>query len=178
MPGRGESAHVEPDLGEDDLRVHRADAGNLIESFDRASTAPALREAGLAPPVASAPLTGFGLHCGQQLVDAGGERADLGVQRVDLIEQHPRQFGVVIVEPAGQRLDQSGCLGLILPRASSASRCGSRSPAISASSMSRTDSVSRVEATDDTLISASSSSFSSRCQYRERSRVRSIRSRV
>ena len=39
--------------------------------------------------------------------------------------------------------------------------------------MSRTDMVSSVLATAETLISASSSSFSSRCQYRVRSRVRS-----
>ena len=44
--------------------------------------------------------------------------------------------------------------------------------------MSRTDLVSNVEATAETLISESSSSFSSRCQYRVRSRVRSTRSRV
>ena len=44
--------------------------------------------------------------------------------------------------------------------------------------MSRTERVSNLLATDDTLIKASSSSFSSRCQCRVRSRVRSTRSRV
>jgi len=44
--------------------------------------------------------------------------------------------------------------------------------------MSRTDLVSSELATLDTLISESSSSFSSREKYRVRSRVRSVRSRV
>jgi hypothetical protein len=69
-------------------------------------------------------------------------------------------------------------LAFIRPRARPASTFGSRSPAISASSMSRTDLVSSVDATAETLISESSNSFSSRCQYRVRSRVRSTRSRV
>ena len=55
---------------------------------------------------------------------------------------------------------------------------GLRSPAISASIMSRTDLMVIVLATADTLIRASSSSFSSRDQCRLRSRVRSVRSRV
>ena len=44
--------------------------------------------------------------------------------------------------------------------------------------MSRTDSVVIFDATVVTLISASSSSFSKRCQWRVRSRVRSMRVRV
>jgi hypothetical protein len=47
----------------------------------------------------------------KQLLDAGGERAELGGERVDLVQQHPGQFGVVVVETAGQRLDQGGVLG-------------------------------------------------------------------
>src|SRR6266568_4148911 len=34
---------------------------------------------------------------------------------VDLVQQHPGQLGVVVIEPAGQRLDQGGTLGLHLP---------------------------------------------------------------
>ena len=97
-----------------------------------------------------------------------------GGQPVDLIKQHAGDFGVVLVEPAAQRLDQSSTFGFIRPRASSASRRGSRSPAMSASSMSRTERVSNLLATDETLIKASSSSFSSRCQCRVRSRVRLV----
>ena len=55
---------------------------------------------------------------------------------------------------------------------------GLRSPAISASIIARHESVSRVEATAEILISARSSSFSSRAQYRDRSCTRSARSRV
>lgn len=48
----------------------------------------------------------------QQVVDAGGEPGDLCVEGVDLVEQHPGQLGVMIVEPAGERLDEGGVLGL------------------------------------------------------------------
>ena len=44
--------------------------------------------------------------------------------------------------------------------------------------MARADTVLKVLATEDTLISESSSSFSSRWKYRVRSRVRPARSRV
>jgi hypothetical protein len=44
--------------------------------------------------------------------------------------------------------------------------------------MSRTDIEFILDTTADTLISASSSSFSMRCQQRARSRVRSTRNRV
>ena len=63
---------------------------------------------------------------------------------------------------AGQRLDQAVVLGPHPAPARLASTCGSRSPAISASSMSRTDLVSSLLAMAETLIRASSSSFSSR----------------
>jgi hypothetical protein len=33
MPGCGETTHVEPDFGDDDLRRQRADAGDLIEAL-------------------------------------------------------------------------------------------------------------------------------------------------
>ena len=49
VPGRGELAHVEPDFGENDLRVHRADAGNLIESLDRGQLAGVAAKRGLLP---------------------------------------------------------------------------------------------------------------------------------
>ena len=71
MPGRGELTHVQADLGENDLRVHRADARNLIESLDRGQRAGVARSGGCSaggvPTVDS-----FGLHCGQQVLDAGG----------------------------------------------------------------------------------------------------------
>jgi hypothetical protein len=47
----------------------------------------------------------------EQLVDARREGVDLGAQRVDLVQQHPRELGVVLVKPAAQRLDQRVVLG-------------------------------------------------------------------
>jgi hypothetical protein len=73
---------------------------------------------------------------------------------------------------------RSSCLAFIFPRAKAASTCGSRSPAISARTMSCADIVVSLLATDESLISASSSSFSSRCQHRVRSWTSRVRSRV
>jgi hypothetical protein len=69
-------------------------------------------------------------------------------------------------------------LARIFPIARSARALGLRCPAISASSIARTDWVSRVEATEETLIRARSSSFSSLAQCRDRSWTRSARSLV
>ena len=100
----------------------RPDAGDLIEASHRR------QQRGLGAPscqvgvygdraaVGAVAVAGFGGlrvgHGGQQLFDAGGEGGDLRGEGVDLIEQHPREFGVVVVEPAGQRLDQGGPLDL------------------------------------------------------------------
>jgi hypothetical protein len=65
------------------------------------------------------------------------------------------------------------------PIASSARACGSRSPAIIALIMAVQDWLpASLEATDDSLHRASSSSFSSRCQYLVRSWVRCTSWRV
>jgi hypothetical protein len=72
----------------------------------------------------------------------------------------------------------SGIFERILRRARSAIRAGSRSPAISASSIARPDTPRMSEATADSLMPASSSSFSSRWASRERSRVIAVRVRV
>ena len=111
-------------------------------------------------------------------LDAGGEDADLGGEGVDLVEQDPGQLGVVLIEPAGQRLTSAACLTRIRPRARPASTCGSRSPAISASIIARPGAPMMSVATVESLIRASSSSFSIRWACRDRSRVRSSRSRV
>jgi hypothetical protein len=73
---------------------------------------------------------------------------------------------------------RSSCLAFMLPRARAASLCGSRWPAIIALIMSCADSVVSLLATDETLISAPSSSFSSRCQQRVRSWTSRVRARV
>ena len=51
-------------------------------------------------------------HRRQQLVDAGGERVDLGGQGVDLVQQHPGEFGVMVVEPTVEGGDQGRVFGL------------------------------------------------------------------
>jgi hypothetical protein len=50
----------------------------------------------------------FGGH--QQLVDACGQRSDLRVKGVDLIQQHPRQFGMVVIKAPVEGLDQRRAL--------------------------------------------------------------------
>ncbi len=81
---------------------------------------------------------GHGVH---QLFDPGGQGGDLDIESVDLIEQHPREFAVVASNRPVRASTRAARLVFIRPRARSASRRGSRSPAISASSMSRTESV-------------------------------------
>ena len=49
---------------------------------------------------------------GDQFLDPGAEGADLRGKAVDLGQQDGGQFAVVGVEPAGQRLDEGGALGL------------------------------------------------------------------
>ena len=99
-------------------------------------------------------------------LDAGGEGVDLGGQRVDLVQQHPGQLGVVVVEAAVKRLDQRRRAWPSSGRGpGSASAVGSRSPGDQRlDHVARRQRVQLSEATADTLISASSSSFSSRCQ--------------
>ena len=62
-----------------------------------------------------------------------------------------------------------------LPRASSASTAGSRSPAISAAIIARPETPNGSLTTTDSLISASSSSFSTRCFSAVRTASRSTR---
>jgi hypothetical protein len=42
-------------------------------------------------------VIGF-VHGVDELLDADGQRADLGGQRIDLTQQQPRQLGVVVIE--------------------------------------------------------------------------------
>ena len=131
--GGGESGHVQSDLGEDGLRGLWLDARYLVEPLDHVEVRAFCRSVvagldrvhrwgagsrvlpGLArisfgcapagpPGICSPGMAGGSAH-------AGGERADLDCQRVHLGEQHPGQFGVVLVELAVQSLDQGGILG-------------------------------------------------------------------
>ena len=74
-------------LGEDDLRGGDADAGDLIQL----RYLPGVR--------------------GDGLLDPGGERSDLGGERVDAVEHHAQQESVVIGEVPGERLLQDTHLG-------------------------------------------------------------------
>ena len=73
---------------------------------------------------------------------------------------------------------RSSCLAFIRARARSASASGSRWPAIIALIMSCAETVVSLLATAETLTSAASSSFSSRCQQRVRSWTSRVRARV
>ena len=84
----------------------------------------------------------IGFVHGVKLLDAGRQGADLGGQGIDLIQQHPREFGVMVVEPAIEGGEQSRVFGLHPAPRQLGQRLGSRCPAISASTMSRVDSVS------------------------------------
>ena len=50
-----------------------------------------------------------------QFFDARREGVDLGAQRVDLAQQHPRQLGVMLIEATVERGDQLRALGLHPP---------------------------------------------------------------
>ena len=65
----------------------------------------------------------------------------------------------------------AGILTRMRPLASSASTCGSRSPATSAPNLAPAETVVRLEATEDSLIEASSSISSSRVASRVRSPI-------
>jgi len=112
VPGGREPGHIQADLGEDDLGAVTADAGDLIEAGD--GIGPGRIRAGASARAGGAvgvdALRG-GNRC-DQLPDPGGELGDLPVERVDLVQQHPGQLAVMIVEPPRERLDQRAMLGL------------------------------------------------------------------
>jgi hypothetical protein len=154
-----------PDLGDDHLGGVRADPGDLLEALGRRKRPPRLTMPVAAVPVAAVPVAGRwrpgGRDRGDELADAEVELVDLGGQAVDLVEQDPGQLAVVVVELAVQRLGQGGALG---PRRA-AGQLGER-PRVALPGDERLDhapgaeSKSSLHATEDTLISASSSSFS------------------
>jgi hypothetical protein len=85
-----------------------ADAGDHIEPLDRPS------------------------ERGDQLLDLGLDRGDVGAGLVDAGEHGAQQEPVVVGEVPGERLFQQGILTRIRARASWASAMGACSPAISA----------------------------------------------
>ena len=71
---------------------------------------------------------------------------------VVLVEQHPGELGVVLVEAAGQRLDQLGVLDAQPPRPVRPASRGSRSPAISASIIALPETPMMSVATEESFI--------------------------
>ena len=90
-PGRevsrgGETGHVRAGLGGDHVGDQGADPGDRADQFPE-------------------PAKGFDHH-----LDPFGELVDRCGVAVDQVQVHPGQERVVLAEPAGQRLDQLGCL--------------------------------------------------------------------
>ena len=91
------------------------------------------------------------------------ERGDVGVDPIDAVQHPGQQEPVMITEVPVERLLEPGDLGAHAAAAICAKTLGSRSPAINASIIARPDTPKMSEATTDSLIQASSSSFSTRC---------------
>jgi hypothetical protein len=99
------------DLGDDALGGGAADAGDLIEAVQcgqgrRVRAEPGARAGGAVG--VDALRGGDG---GDLLPYPGGEVLNLAAELIDLVQQHPGQLGVMVVDPAGQGLDQGGVLG-------------------------------------------------------------------
>ena len=119
-----------------------------------------------------------GGHRRGQLGGPGGELGDPLVEEGDLVQQQPGELAVVVIEHAVQGLDQVVVLGLHPAAGQGGQRLRVAFPAIIALIMSCAESVVSLLATADTLTSAPSSSFSSRCQHRVRSWTSRVRARV
>ena len=99
---------------------------------------------------------------GQMVLDLCIEGDDVGVDGVDAVQHPVEQEGVMVVEAAGERLLEHRQFLRTAARAISARTFGSRSPAIIAAIIARPDTPKMSEATTDSLMQASSSSFSTR----------------
>jgi hypothetical protein len=114
----GETCHVEPDLGDDDLGGSFGDAGDLVESLHGAEgpCAGVVVDGYVAGGrgVTVRGRRGFWELC-DELLDAGGEPVDLVGAGVDLVQQEPGQVGVVVIEAAVEHLHQRCPLGVQLP---------------------------------------------------------------
>jgi hypothetical protein len=88
--------------------------GDLIQALQRRDHGGARPGAGGRAGAAIGVHAARGGHHPDQLPDAVSEPGDLGVQLIDLVQQHPGQLGVMLIEPAGERLDQGGPLSLHL----------------------------------------------------------------
>src|SRR3954449_408523 len=139
--GGREAGHVRADLGQDALGGPLTDPGDRGEPV----TGPGERDTGLA-----------GVR-GDERVDALVELLDGALQVADVLQGESDQQRVVLAEAAAQRLPQGRDLVPQLSLASSARTTGSRSPATSAASIARPETPSTSEATESSLMPASSS---------------------
>jgi hypothetical protein len=108
MGGCGELAHVETDLGDDDLRGSLGDAGDLVESFDHPE--PVVGIVADDRDVIGRRWWRVGwVRVGERVdrsFDAGGKTGDVRGAGVDLVQQQPGEVGVVGVEATVERLDE------------------------------------------------------------------------
>ena len=145
-----ESAHVQPDLGDDRLSGGDTDAGDLIQSCHRRGDR------------------------GDLGIDALLHPGYIGGDGVDPREHLPEQERVMLAEPSRSTPHvRLAVLDRMDPRASSASTAGSRWPPINAAIIARPDIPNSSLTTTHSLIRAPSSSFSARCFSAVRAVMRS-----
>ena len=114
MAGGWEDAHVQADLGDDHLGGLAADAGDLIQAVDGGQHLGAVAPpGGRAGGAAGVDALGGGDR-GDQLLDPGGELADLGGQGVDLVQQQARKATPEPANPpAPSRADREVISGML-----------------------------------------------------------------
>jgi len=165
-------------LGDDRAGQLGADAGDLREPPGSG------QHGGVWPGAGGGAGAAVGVHppggpdLGQVLLDPGGQGGDAGIAEGDLVQQHLRQLPMVVIEHPGQRLDQGVVLGFHPAAGQAGQDVGVALAADHPLIMSCAETVVSLLATADTLISATSSSFSSRCQQRVRSWTRWVRARA
>src|SRR5688572_5120800 len=154
MGGGRKPRHVATGLGDEHLRDLLPHAGNGLQQLDL-----------MRPRLAG--LDNDRVQLGQGLLD-----------QVQPTQHRAGQPGMVGVEIAGQRLRQVRDLAPIRPFAISASRNGSVSPLIIAVNIARADTVFRLDASEESLMLASSNINSNRTMSRRRSPINCTRYRV
>ena len=111
MGSGGETGHVQAGFGDDRAGQLGADAGDFRESLGSG------QHGGVCPGAGAGAGAAVGVHAPggpdlcQVLPDPGGQGGDAGVAEGDLVQQHLRQLPMVVIEHAGQGLDQGVVLG-------------------------------------------------------------------
>jgi hypothetical protein len=105
--GGGETAHVRADLGEDDLRGGRSDAGDGVQPIGQD---PSVRPVSGRFGAGSRQAVVWGGDLFQGLGDEAVEFVDLGGEMVNGAQQHAQQSCVVALELPGQGLGRGRLL--------------------------------------------------------------------